>query len=152
MDNTSGYLSSIEDIEKIYNKVVNMREETLQFIFDSNDSVLLSDLPIALLFKKKVETELKDLINILICLEEKTDYDVGGVIVKIQEFGSKLPFVIKNSGILLNTELLESYMLMKQKMKGIYNKLNERSQQLLLGDSKFNADQFVDQDEKSKSQ
>jgi len=53
MDNTSGYLSSIEDIEKIYNKVVNMREETLQFIFDSNDSVLLSDLPIALLFKKK---------------------------------------------------------------------------------------------------
>jgi len=102
--------------------------------------------------KKKVETELKDLINILICLEEKTDYDVGGVIVKIQEFGSKLPFVIKNSGILLNTELLESYMLMKQKMKGIYNKLNERSQKLLLGDSKFNADQFVDQDEKSKSE
>jgi len=37
-------------------------------------------------------------------------------------------------------------------MKGIYNKLNERSQKLLLGDSKFNADQFVDQDEKSKSE
>jgi len=42
--------------------------------------------------KKKVETELKDLINILICLEEKTDYDVGGVIVKNTRIWIKATF------------------------------------------------------------
>lgn len=119
--------SNIDDLEYLYSVVNEMRTELLKFIFSAEGSVKLIDLPIAFGIKNSVQECFKIQFDILTKLENCTDFSIGNIQTKIDEFSLNIDAIASCQAILFDDEMNKMFLEMKGRMKNICPKMDEKT-------------------------
>jgi len=116
-------MSHIDDAKDLYVKVYRMREELIKYIFSSENQVMLIDLPIA----AGVKTEMRELFKlqhtIMDYLENVTDFSLGTVQNRIDDFAMNIDAIAEKDAILLEGEMHSLFSEMKNRMQKIHDKI-----------------------------
>jgi hypothetical protein len=127
-------LTSINDIKKAYFKVYKMRKELLNLIISSEESVFLLDLPITKNFKESLMKIIEDQKEIINRLEKKKSLDDEETNDLVEKFSYNLGEMVRNEGFLNEKDVNFTVMMLKEKMKNLSSRMNEKLRKKFLNE------------------
>jgi GTPase SAR1 family protein len=110
---------------KYYTDVHKRREQIIKYIFDANDEgVMLFNLPIISNSMSSMNAVLDAQEDILLKLENTTDFRVGKVQNLIDQFDGNIAYMIENENLFSESGLYNRFVLIKGRMRALKDKMD----------------------------